>query len=207
MVCVLAAALLVGTATTSSAATGSSAVHTAKKKCKRGYVLRTVKRHGKRVKVCKKKPRHSTTTTTTQPTTTTTPQDGPTTPTQPSGPQGPSVAEVEQIIRAQLQAGAPAYLGPSAVEVIFEQPTQVLPQTQWDTDGPNNSTGVTDAFPVRAWVKSITHRDSTPDDDTRYFGCDGHLDHTWPHDSLYYFYPSPAGGWTFKTDVPGTIGC
>ena len=90
---------------------------------------------------------------------------------------------------------------------VFEQPTQVLAQTQWDTDGPNNSTGVIDAFPVRAWVKSITHRDATPDDDTRYFGCDGHLDHAWPHDQLYYFYPSEAGGWAFKTDVPGSIGC
>ena len=200
--CALMTTLAVGTATAPAADRGASPVQAAKKKkkkCRHGYVLRTVKRHHKRVKVCKKK-KHSQSAP--QQSTPTSPSPPP-----PSAPAGPSVAEVEQDITAQLKAGAPSYLGPDAVEVVFEQPTQVLAQTQGDTDGPNNSTGVIDAFPVRAWVKSITHRDATPDDDTRYFGCDGHLDHAWPHDQLYYFYPSEAGGWEFKTDVPGSIGC
>lgn len=205
LVCMLCAALVAGTS--AFAGTPGSApapAHAAKKKCKKGYRLRTVRRHGKRVKVCKKKPRH------TAPTTTTTPTTDPTTttPDQPSGPQGPTVQEVESIIVAGQKAQAPAYLGPDAVEVIFDQPTQVLPVTQWDANGNPLDGAEVQAWPVRAWYRSITHRDSTPDDDTRYYGCEGHLDHAWPHDQILYFFQSAAGGWDFRAgSASSAIGC
>ena len=193
----------------------SAAAHpTRAKRCRSGYKRVRVKHHGRTRTVCRKvtKKKRATKPATPAPTA---PQaaapstPAPTTPAPaaqpaPTGPVGPSVADVESIIRGGLQAGHLAWLGPESIEVIFEQPTQVLPMVQYDpyAADPLHAGGAIEAWPVRAWTKSINHHDATPEDDTRYAGCDGHLDHAWPHDGIYMFFRSAAGGWDFKTTPP-----
>jgi hypothetical protein len=183
------------------------------KKCRKGY-KRVRVRHGRHSRyVCRKvkkkvlAPVAPTPPTDTQPTAPT--DTAPSQPTTPSAPAGPSVADVEKIIRDGLQAQHLAFLGPESIEVIFEQPTQVLAPVSYDpyAADPLHAGGAIQAWPVRAWVKSINHHDTTPADDTHYAGCDGHLDSVWPHDQLYMFYASDAGGWAFKTTpAPGAVG-
>lgn len=180
--CVAVAVAVCTALVPASIGTAAGPAHAAKKKCKNGYRLVTVKKHGKTRHVCKKK-RHA-------------------------APAGPSVAEVEAIVRGQEQAGAPAYLQPEDVEVIFDRPTKILGRIKYDADGdPNNGSGPINAWPARVYGRAITHRDSTPEDDTHYLGCLAHQNRAWPYDSIYYFFKSEAGGWEFRSGDPGTVGC
>jgi hypothetical protein len=56
-------------------------------------------------------------------------------------------------------------------------------------------------------VSPVTpHLACTPEDDTHYAGCNGHLFTVWPYDKLYYVYTSVAGGWEPKAGDAGAIG-
>jgi hypothetical protein len=114
-------------------------------------------------------------------------------------PKGPSVATVQRIIKGGLQAQHESWLGPESIEVTFTRKTQVRKPVKYDpyANDPNSATGPVRAWPVRAWVTYVNHHDETPEDDTRYTGCSGHLDETWPHDSLYMFFKDTRGHWTY----------
>ena len=181
-VALLVVALLVAAPVASASTPASSA---AKKKCKAGYTLKTVKKNGKKRKVCKKKKTRRT------------------------GPAGPSVAEVESIIRGIAQAGHETWLGPESMEVSFEKPTKVLPMRMYNPyeADPLTATGEVQAWPVLAWTKIVNHRDDTPADDTSYGGCLGHLNSWWPYDSLYMFFRGQSGEWTFLTSTDDAKEC
>ena len=125
------------------------------------------------------------------------------------GPAGPSVAEVEAAIRGLAQAGHRYDLPPESIEVTFEQPTQILPMRMYNPYGndPLTATGEIEAWPVRAWVKQVEHRDDTPEDDTYYGGCLGHLNSSWPYDGLYMFFRDDSGAWTFKSTTAKAGDC
>ena len=190
LICALALVALVPAATASASQPASAA-----KKCRKGYKRAKVKRRGHVRVVCRKVKKAKRTTTPAPGTSTSTATPAP------SAPAGPTVAEVEAIIRGGLQAQHQSWLGPESIEVIFERPTQVLSSVQYDPYGndPLHAGGPIEAWPVRAWVKYISHQDATPEDDTRYTGCDAHLDQTWPHDSLYMFFRSSTGSWDFRS--------
>lgn len=178
-------------------AAGAAATPTAtvaKHRCHKGYKAVKVKKHGHRRWVCRKKKTHHAAP---KPAPSPSPSPSPT----PSAPAGPSVADVESIIRTIAQAHHEPWLGPESIAVTFEQPTQVLPAVKYDPNAadPLNAGGAIDAWPVRAWTKIVNNHDATPADDTHYAGCDGHLDSAWPHDMMYMFFQSAAGGWTFKS--------
>ena len=179
------------------------------KKCKRGYKRVKVRRHGKVHFVCKRK-RPPAPTATPAPATTPVAQPAPQqTPAAPVDP-GPAVADVEDAIRASLQANHLPALPPESIEVTFEQPTLVLSKVSYDpyANDPLHAGGAIDAWPVRAWVKYVNNHDATPADDTHYGGCDGHLDAVWPHDMLYMFFRDATGAWSFKgtNAKPGDCG-
>lgn len=184
---VIAAALVAAIApAATSAATGPvQAVAAAKKRCNPGYKRVKVRRAGKTRTVCRRRRASAN---------------------RQAGAGGPSPAQVEAAIAGVLRERRDSYLPESAVEVRFDRPTQVLPQRTWDFD-PSTSLGEMPVYPVRAWVTVITHRDDTPEDDTRYQGCNGHLDSTWPYDSVFLFYESSAGGWEWRTDTARGVGC
>ena len=188
LVLLAAGALLVATPAAHSAGSASqapAAQAAAKKKCKKGYKRVTVKKAGKTKKVCRKKKKAA-------------------------GPAGPSVAEVESIIRGIEQAGHETWLGPESMEVTFEQPTKILPMRQYDpyAADPLDASGPVPAWPVLAWVKTVNHRDDTPEDDTTFGGCLGHQNDWWPYDSLFMFFRGDSGEWTYltSTDDDGECG-
>lgn len=154
-----------------------------KKKCRAGFKRATVRKQGRKRVVCRRKrPR----------------------------PAGPSVAQVESIIRGHQQSYHETWLGPESIEVTFERPTRVLPMRMYDpyAADPLSAAGPVPAWPVLAWVKSVNHRDDTPEDDTDYAGCLGHLNSWWPYDTLYMFFRGHSGEWTFLTssDEDGECG-
>jgi hypothetical protein len=170
-------------------ATASAA---AKKRCKKGTKLVRVKKGGKTRSVCRRSKKK-----------TSAPKS--------AGPAGPSVAEVESIIRGLLQAQAPYPLPAEAVQVSFEQPTQVLPMVMYDPyeGDPLHAGGPVEAWPVRAWVKAVTVRDATPEDDTDFAGCLGHRNSWWPYDTIYMFNRGLSGEWVMTTSsvTPGRWTC
>ena len=184
------------------AGAGSQATAAAAKECKQGYKRVKVRSNGRTRTVCRKKKRPAATSPAGgQGTTTTT--------SAPGGPSGPSIPEVESIIVGQLKAGAPYPLGEDSVEVVFEKPTQILPMVMYNpyANDPLTATGEVPAWPVRAWVRSVTHRDDTPEDDTYYAGCLAHLNSSWPYDSLYMFWRGQSGEWTFTTTTAKAGDC
>jgi hypothetical protein len=190
-------------------AASAPTAHVAKKKrkrCRRGFHRVHVRRHGRRVTVCRRIHHKAAP----KPPAPTPPPSSSPAPPAPTGPAGPGVADVEAMLRGAAQADHEPWLGPESVEVVFDQPTQVLGVTQYDpyANDPSHAGGPIDAWPVRAWYHVVNHHDSTPEDDTRYEGCEAHLDHVWPHDSLIMVFRDATGAWTFKTATakPGDCG-
>lgn len=169
-------ALLVAAAPAAGAAgaAGTTPSASVSKKCKKGYKRVTVKKDGKKRRVCRRKK---------------------------AQPSGPSVAEVEKIIREQHQARHETWLGPESIEVVFERPTKILSMRKYDpyAADPLNAAGAVPAWPVTAWIKVVNHRDATPEDDTDYDGCLGHRNSWWPYDTLYMFFRGYSGEWTYFT--------
>jgi hypothetical protein len=200
------AAIAPATAAAASAGTSATASAAAKRKvCKKGYKVVKVRTRGRVRSVCRR--RRAKAPAARQPAAQ---PPAPAGTSAPAGPAGPSVAEVESIIRGQLQAQAPYPLPAEAVEVLFERQTQVMPMVMYNPyeADPLTATGKVETWPVRAWVKAITHRDATPEDDTNWGGCLGHLNSYWPYDSLYMFFRGQSGEWTFLTSSanPGDCG-
>jgi hypothetical protein len=195
LVATLLVACLPAPASAAPAGASTSASAAAKKRCKKGTKRVRVKRAGKTRWVCRKAKK----------------QSGAKSAPAPAGPAGPSVAEVESIIRGLLQAQAPYPLPAEAVQVSFEQPTQVLPMVMYDPyeGDPLHAGGPVEAWPVRAWVKSVTVRDATPEDDTDFGGCLGHRNSWWPYDTIYMFNRGLSGEWVMTTSsvTPGRWTC
>ena len=196
LVALLVSAVAAGPAGASAetGATAPTASAAAKKKCKKGTRAVKVRSKGRTRTVCRKRKSRAKRT----------PAPAP------KGPAGPSVAEIESIIRGQAQANHQTWLGPESIEVIFERPTQVLPMVMYDpyAGDPLHAGGPIEAWPVRAWVKIIDHKDATPEDDTKYAGCLGHLNSWWPYDDLHMFYRDQTGAWAYRTSgaKPGDCG-
>lgn len=180
LVALAATALLVPLSAPANSPAGSVTA-AKKKKCKKGYRAVRVRRNGHRVWVCRRK-------------------------SAPAGPAGPSVQEAEAMIVAQEQSNHQAWLGPESIEVVFDQPTQIGQRVKYDPYGadPNHAGGPIDAWPARMYFHSIDHHHTNPaDDQVHYGGCEGHLDHAWPHDSLVMFFRDTNGAWTFRS-TPAT---